>query len=80
MDQQTYALAETIWDYHLMKHQVAKADAILVLCSHDERVAEEASDCFTQVGRRCSFSPVDGERSLKRCGTNRRRNDSRASL
>ena len=46
MDQQTYALAETIWDYHLMKHQVAKADAILVLCSHDERVAERGVGLF----------------------------------
>ena len=48
MDQQTYALAETIWDYHLMKHQVAKADAILVLCSHDERVAERAVELFRE--------------------------------
>ena len=46
MDQQTYALAETIWNYHLMRHQVAKADAILVLCSHDERVAERAAQLF----------------------------------
>lgn len=46
MDQQTYALAETIWDYHLMKHQIASADAILVLCSHDERVAERAAQLF----------------------------------
>jgi len=48
MDQQTYALAETIWDYHLMKHQVAKADAILVLCSHDERVAERGAQLFLE--------------------------------
>jgi len=46
MDQQTLALAETLWDYHLMKHQIAKADAILVLCSHDERVAERAAQLF----------------------------------
>lgn len=46
MDQQTYALAETLWDYHLMKHQIATADAILVLCSHDERVAERAAQLF----------------------------------
>src|SRR6185436_4257863 len=42
MDQQTYALAETLWNYHLMKHQVATADAILVLCSHAERFARLA--------------------------------------
>ena len=46
MDQQTFALAETIWNYHLMNHAVAKADAILVLCSHDERVAERAAQLF----------------------------------
>ena len=48
MDQQTFALAEKIWDYHLMKHQVAKADAILVLCSHDERVAERGVQLFRE--------------------------------
>ncbi len=48
MDQQTYALAETLWNYHLMKHQLAKADAILVLCSHDERVAERAVELFRE--------------------------------
>ncbi|HKG48140.1 MAG TPA: YdcF family protein [Pyrinomonadaceae bacterium] len=46
MDQQTLALAEILWDYHLMKHQLATADAILVLCSHDERVAERAAQLF----------------------------------
>jgi len=48
MDQQIFALAEKIWDYHLMKHQVAKADAILVLCSHDERVAERGAQLFLE--------------------------------
>ena len=48
MDQQTFALAEKIWDYHLLKHQVAKADAILVLCSHDERVAERGAQLFLE--------------------------------
>ena len=48
MDDQTYALAETIWHYHLMKHQLAKADAILVLCSHDERVAERGAQLFLE--------------------------------
>jgi uncharacterized SAM-binding protein YcdF (DUF218 family) len=48
MDQQIYRLAETIWDYHLMKQQVAKADAILVLCSHDERVAERGVELFLE--------------------------------
>jgi uncharacterized SAM-binding protein YcdF (DUF218 family) len=46
MDVHIQALAETIWNYHLMRHQVAKADAILVLCSHDERVAERGAQLF----------------------------------
>lgn len=46
MDQQIYQLAETIWDYHRMKQPVAQADAILVLCSHDERVAECGAQLF----------------------------------
>jgi uncharacterized SAM-binding protein YcdF (DUF218 family) len=48
MDDQTYALAETLWNYHRMNHQVAKADAILVLCSHDERVAERGAQLFLE--------------------------------
>src|ERR1041385_6657946 len=48
MDHQTFALAETLWDYHLMKHEVRKADAILVLCSHDERVAERGAQLFLE--------------------------------
>ena len=46
MDHQIFSLAETLWNYHLMKHQVAKADAIMVLCSHDERVAERGAQLF----------------------------------
>ena len=46
MDHQTFSLAEIIWDYHVLKQQVAKADAILVLCSHDERVAERGAQLF----------------------------------
>ena len=48
MDQEIFALAETLWNYHLLKHQVAKADAILVLCSHDERVAERGAQLFLE--------------------------------
>ena len=48
MDQQILALAETIWNYHQMKHQIAKADAIMVLCSHDERVAERGAQLFLE--------------------------------
>src|SRR5262249_900454 len=48
MDSQIQTLAETIWNYHLMNHQIAKADAILVLCSHDERVAERGAHLFLE--------------------------------
>jgi uncharacterized SAM-binding protein YcdF (DUF218 family) len=43
MDHRVLALAETIWNYHQMKQSVTKADAVLVLCSHDERVAERGA-------------------------------------
>jgi uncharacterized SAM-binding protein YcdF (DUF218 family) len=32
----------------VMRHQLAKADAILVLCSHDERVAERGAQLFLE--------------------------------
>lgn len=48
MDAQIEGLAETLWNYHLLKHQLAKADAILVLCSHDERVAERGAQLFLE--------------------------------
>ena len=48
MDAHIRSLAETIWDYHRLKQQVAKADAILVLCSHDERVAERGAQLFLE--------------------------------
>jgi uncharacterized SAM-binding protein YcdF (DUF218 family) len=40
------ALAERIWNYHRIDHQLAKTDAILVLCSHDIRVAERGARLF----------------------------------
>src|SRR3954447_19359159 len=46
MDQQIITLAETLWNYHVMKHEIASADAILVPCSHDERVAERAAQLY----------------------------------
>ena len=48
MDHQILALAETLWNYHLLKHKIAKADAIMVLCSHDERVAERGAQLFLE--------------------------------
>jgi uncharacterized SAM-binding protein YcdF (DUF218 family) len=46
MGSQLHPLAEKIWRYHLMNHQLLKADVILVLCSHDIRVAERGAELF----------------------------------
>ena len=40
------ALALKIWNYHKVNHQLAKADAILVLCSHDTVVAERGAQLY----------------------------------
>ena len=42
----THTLAEKIWHYHKLNHQLEKADAILVLCSHDKKVAERGAQLF----------------------------------
>lgn len=39
-------LVEKIWRYHQLGHELAHADAILVLCSHDTRVAERGAELF----------------------------------
>ena len=48
MDNHIHSLAEKIWHYHQMKHQVDKADVILVLCSHDKKVAERGAELFLE--------------------------------
>ena len=48
MTSDTRFLAEQIWHYHQMNHRVEKADAILVLCSHDKRVAERGAELFIE--------------------------------
>jgi uncharacterized SAM-binding protein YcdF (DUF218 family) len=48
MDNHIHALAEKIWHYHQMKHPLEKGDAILVLCSHDRKVAERGAELFLQ--------------------------------
>src|SRR5438874_5897370 len=40
------ALARRIWQYHQLNHELSKADAILVLCSHDTAVAETGAQLF----------------------------------
>ncbi len=46
MNPRIHALAEKVWDYHRMKQQLEPGDAILVLCSHDRRVAERGAQLF----------------------------------
>ena len=48
MDDRIRALAKKIWDYHHLDHQLAHADAILVLCSHDKAVAERGAELFLE--------------------------------
>jgi uncharacterized SAM-binding protein YcdF (DUF218 family) len=48
MDERTRELAEKLWDYHRLNQPVEKADAILVLCSYDKRVAERGAELFLE--------------------------------
>ena len=41
-------LARTLWDYHHMQHTPAPSDCILVLGSHDLRVADRAAELYLQ--------------------------------
>jgi hypothetical protein len=40
--------AKKIWDYHHMNHTLKKADCIIVLGSHDTRVAERGAELFLE--------------------------------
>jgi uncharacterized SAM-binding protein YcdF (DUF218 family) len=48
VDARIRPLAETLWNYHRLHHELAKADAILVLCSHDKGVAERGAGLFLE--------------------------------
>jgi uncharacterized SAM-binding protein YcdF (DUF218 family) len=48
LDEEVLRLAETLWDYHQLGHELAPADAILVLCSHDTIVAERGAELYVQ--------------------------------
>ncbi|MEP6950636.1 MAG: YdcF family protein [Ginsengibacter sp.] len=43
-----FSLAQILWDFHHVNHQLAKADCILALGSHDLRVAHRAADLFLE--------------------------------
>jgi len=46
MEKSTDELAQILWDYHLLHHKIEKSEAILVLGSHDTRIAEYAAQLF----------------------------------
>jgi uncharacterized SAM-binding protein YcdF (DUF218 family) len=48
MTEEVLALAERIWDYHHLHHDLAPADVVVVLCSHDVVVAERGADLYLQ--------------------------------
>jgi len=48
MTDRVRALAERIWRYHQLNHQLAAADVILVLCSYDTAVAERGAQLFLE--------------------------------
>ncbi len=39
-------LAEILWRYHQLHHELSKADVIVVFCSHDKAVAERGAQLF----------------------------------
>ena len=48
MNDRLRTLVEKVWGYHQMNHQLSKADAILVLCSHDKAVAETGAGLYLE--------------------------------
>lgn len=48
MDEQIRRHAEKLWDYHRLNQPLERADAILVLCSYDRRVAERGAQLFLE--------------------------------
>ncbi len=42
------SLAQQLWDYHHMHHELAKSDCILALGSHDLRVADRAAELYLE--------------------------------
>ena len=48
IDSHVRSLARILWDYHQLRHTLVASDAILVLCSHDLRVAERGAELFLE--------------------------------
>ncbi len=43
-----FSLAQILWDYHKMNHQLSKSECILALGSHDLRVADRAAEIYLE--------------------------------
>lgn len=43
-----FSLAQALWDYHHVNHLLQKSDCILVLGSHDLRVAERGAELYLE--------------------------------
>lgn len=48
MNDRIRELADKLWRYHQLNHDVTAADAIMVLCSHDKAVAERGAQLFLE--------------------------------
>jgi len=48
MDARIRSLAQTLWRYHHLGHELVRADAIMVLCSHDVAVAERGAELWLE--------------------------------
>src|SRR5687768_13316993 len=48
MNERVRVLAEKLWHYHQLNHELSRADAIMVLCSYDLAVAERGAQLFLE--------------------------------
>ena len=48
IDDRLRPFVERVWNYHHLDHALVRSDAILVLCSHDTRVAEYGAQLFLE--------------------------------
>jgi uncharacterized SAM-binding protein YcdF (DUF218 family) len=48
MNHRVRDLAQKLWDYHQLNHELSKADAVMVLCSYDLSVAGRGAQLFLE--------------------------------
>jgi uncharacterized SAM-binding protein YcdF (DUF218 family) len=48
VNEQALTLAKKLWNYHLMHHRLVPSDCILVLGSHDRRVAARGAELYLE--------------------------------